>query len=910
MILDLGLLSQKISSLKSFALLLGVVCVFFAHDASAQNAVPQGINYQAIARNANGGVYVNQNIAVRISILEGTAPGELRYQERHVATTNVFGLFTLKIGAGTPLIGSFSAINWSTANHYLKVEVDNTGGSNYTDLGENELLSVPYAFYAQTSGSGGSGSSGINCWDTDSDGVQDDNEDINNDGIWDALDCRGAQGPIGLTGPQGNVGPQGQTGAQGPQGATGPQGPVGLTGPQGPPGPGGGLNCWDLNGNGSEDAAEDINNDGIWDALDCRGADGIAGPQGNTGPQGPVGATGAQGTIGLTGPQGPAGATGPQGPVGLTGPQGPPGPGGGLNCWDLNGNGSEDAAEDINNDGIWDALDCRGADGIAGPQGLTGAQGPAGNQGPQGNTGPQGPVGATGAQGPIGLTGPQGPTGAQGPIGPTGLTGPQGPQGNAGPQGPSGSTGAQGPAGAIGAVGPQGPAGNDGLDCWDLDGDGVQDALEDKNNDGLWNALDCQGAPGSAGNAWQLNGNSFSGSEVEFLGTTDNSPLNIKVNNQKSGRIDVSGNTILGYRASNNGTSINSFTTALGFNALFNQGTGNQNTAIGYKSMSGNAANFSANKNTALGHQSLFSISSGTNNVGLGYESMYSISTGEFNTSVGSQSLRNIFSGNQNTAMGYLALINTITSSNNTGIGYGALQASTTDNNTAVGSNALSSNSGGGSNTALGATAGSLNAVGSANTFVGYASNILNTSLNVSNSTAIGNAAIIDASNKIVLGNTSITSIQGQVAFTTFSDARIKDNIEENIPGLAFIRLLRPVSYNYNIRKQDNLLGLNSSLDWKEKYDVEHIRFSGFIAQEVEASAQKVGYNFSGIDKSGTLIGLRYSEFVVPIVKSVQELDNENKNLQSQIELLRKENLQLKSDFELLQKRLDALEKR
>jgi hypothetical protein len=78
----------------------------------------------------------------------------------------------------------------------------------------------------------------------------------------------------------------------------------------------------------------------------------------------------------------------------------------------------------------------------------------------------------------------------------------------------------------------------------------------------------------------------------------------------------------------------------------------------------------------------------------------------------------------------------------------------------------------------------------------------------------------------------------------------------------------------------------------------------------VDAAAVKIGYNFSGIDKSGTLIGLRYSEFVVPIVKSVQELDRENKNLQIQIDLLREENLQLKSDFELLQKRLDALEKK
>ena len=103
----------------------------------------------------------------------------------------------------------------------------------------------------------------------------------------------------------------------------------------------------------------------------------------------------------------------------------------GLACWDLNGNGIGDPNEDINNDGIWDALDCQGDEGPTGPQG------------PIGLTGPVGPQGATGPQGPIGLTGATGATGPQGPIGLTGATGSQGPQGIPGPQGPAGtSTGA------------------------------------------------------------------------------------------------------------------------------------------------------------------------------------------------------------------------------------------------------------------------------------------------------------------------------------------------------------------------------------------------------------------------------------------------------------------------------------
>jgi wobble nucleotide-excising tRNase len=110
------------------------------------------------------------------------------------------------------------------------------------------------------------------------------------------------------------------------------------------------------------------------------------------------------------------------------------------------------------------------------------------------------------------------------------------------------------------------------------------------------------------------------------------------------------------------------------------------------------------------------------------------------------------------------------------------------------------------------------------------------------------------------------------------------------------------------VRKQDNLLGAPNNADWEGKYDVEKIRFSGFIAQEVESSAKKIGYNFSGVDKSGSLYGLRYAEFVVPIVKSVQELDNENKALKLKVDSLEKELSKQQKEFELLLKRIEQLE--
>lgn len=124
----------------------------------------------------------------------------------------------------------------------------------------------------------------------------------------------------------------------------------------------------------------------------------------------------------------------------------------------------------------------------------TGLQGPQGPQGPQGATGPAGPQGPTGSQGP---PGPKGDTGATGATGPQGPQGAQGPQGLTGPQGPSGPQGLQGPAGPQGDPGSPGAA---GLNCWDLNGNGICDlAAEDITQNGICDALDCKGPEGSPG---------------------------------------------------------------------------------------------------------------------------------------------------------------------------------------------------------------------------------------------------------------------------------------------------------------------------------------------------------------------------------------------------------------------------
>jgi len=129
---------------------------FGTYMVSAQ--APEKMSYQAIVRNATGQLLTNQNVAVRVSVLQGSAAGTSVYSERVSGQTNVNGLLSLEIGSGMVLSGTFSAINWGANSYYLKTETDPAGGTDYTITGTSELLSVPYALYAKSSGGGGGGS--------------------------------------------------------------------------------------------------------------------------------------------------------------------------------------------------------------------------------------------------------------------------------------------------------------------------------------------------------------------------------------------------------------------------------------------------------------------------------------------------------------------------------------------------------------------------------------------------------------------------------------------------------------------------------------------------------------------------------------------------------------------------------
>ncbi|MEP7317925.1 MAG: tail fiber domain-containing protein [Panacibacter sp.] len=408
----------------------------------------------------------------------------------------------------------------------------------------------------------------------------------------------------------------------------------------------------------------------------------------------------------------------------------------------------------------------------------------------------------------------------------------------------------------------------------------------------------------SAPTSWLLTGNIGITDTSNFLGTQDAHPLVFRVNKRKAGYIDFDSskaNTGFGYKSLSNNAGYNN--SAYGYQALLQNVNGVNNTAIGMNALYSNTF---GQANTALGGMTLYNNKSGNFNTAVGLDALISNVSGSTNTAIGQAALAQNKRGSDNTANGYLTLYfntaskNTATGSNalydnttgnsNTATGELSLYRSSTGNyNTASGSGALFNNISGSNNTGDGVGALSVNLSGSYNTALGANANV--TADNFSNVTVIGYGALVDASNKVVIGNGAVTSIGGQVGWTNYSDGRIKKDIKENVPGLIFIKALRPVTYHFNIDKENELSGNKNTV---ENNDIDKTSFTGLMAQEVEAAAKKVGYDFSGVDKTGKILGLRYSEFVVPLVKAVQELSNKNDSLQQQLANM--------------QKRLEALE--
>ena len=111
---------------------------------------PQKMSYQAVIRNNSNTLITSTPVGMQISILQGSASGTAVYVETQMPITNANGLVSLEIGSGNPVTGSFATINWATGPYFIKTETDTTGGTAYTIVGTNELMSVPYALHAKT----------------------------------------------------------------------------------------------------------------------------------------------------------------------------------------------------------------------------------------------------------------------------------------------------------------------------------------------------------------------------------------------------------------------------------------------------------------------------------------------------------------------------------------------------------------------------------------------------------------------------------------------------------------------------------------------------------------------------------------------------------------------------------------
>ena len=287
--------------------------------------------------------------------------------------------------------------------------------------------------------------------------------------------------------------------------------------------------------------------------------------------------------------------------------------------------------------------------------------------------------------------------------------------------------------------------------------------------------------------------------------------------------------------------------------------------------------------NTAVGYNSLESNTIGNNNVAVGKDAISFASTGSFNAALGNHALRETYGGSYNSAVGNNALTLNHDGTGNSALGASALFKCSTNYNTGIGYNA-----------------GSSHFLGWNNTYIGADCNPTSSSL--FNSVALGQATSITASSQARIGNSSTVSIGGYAGWTNVSDGRYKKDVKEDVKGIDFITRLRPVTYHLDVTALRTKLN-EPSANLKESgmetaiAEKERMVYSGFIAQEVEQVANELGYDFSGVDKpknEDDLYGLRYAEFVVPLVKAVQEQQALIISLQQQVEALNEKIQKLK----------------
>lgn len=465
---------------------------------------------------------------------------------------------------------------------------------------------------------------------------------------------------------------------------------------------------------------------------------------------------------------------------------------------------------------------------------------------------------------------------------------------------------------------------------------------------------------------WRLPGNTGITAGMHFLGTTDAVPLEFRQANRRSGWVSsASDNTSWGYRALevNTGTG----NSALGYLALWVNTTGSGNTACGRRALGNNTT---GNNNTAVGYQALTGTSTSNGNTAVGYNALAQVTSATACTAIGHQTLMN-FSGSvtNGTAMGKGAMVMTI-GADNTACGYLALDANTTGTeNTAVGENALGQNNGdrntvlygapyqttadritiygmnlwtggadgtvglswnglnsltngeynialgsftaqqvttGDYNVAIGHQSGANNATGSLCTAAGGTASFSGSG---NSQTAVGYNTVSTAANVIRFGdplyNPNLAG--GYGAWQNISDSRFKNDVREDVPGLAFINALRPVTYRFDIAAFHDFNGvakhMRDSADAEEQRAYAQamatapaMRQTGFLAQEVDSLVNALGYEFSGVHRPTVPTDhytIGYEQFVVPLVKAVQEQQEQLMEVRAELKAMKKRLLTL-----------------
>lgn len=313
---------------------------------------------------------------------------------------------------------------------------------------------------------------------------------------------------------------------------------------------------------------------------------------------------------------------------------------------------------------------------------------------------------------------------------------------------------------------------------------------------------------------------------------------------------------------------------------LWTKGTGN--LFVGFNAGSSNTIGFN---NSFVGYNSGILNSVGSQNTFLGTETGSANVDGMMNSFMGRRAGFSNTNGNENTFIGAYAGQSNTEGLHNSFLGVTTGSANTLGSeNTFIGAHAGYFNNLGSYNTFVGNFAGEANTSGNYNTFLGFEADA--SSGNLTNASALGYGAVVNASNSVIIGNTSVTSIGGQVSWSTFSDKRLKENIRPNYLGLNFITRLEPVDYNYKAEGQEGIV------------------YSGLIAQDVEKVLKDLDLPFSGLVRPANendFYSIRYGDFVIPLINAVQEQ-------QEQIERLEDENRILLERLERIEKKINEME--